>query len=69
MASINASFKIAIKNQIPLERQGIQRTMESGVHKNSESIWLVSQFDEGLWQQWPSPLTEISLGMLQLILF
>jgi len=24
--------------------------------------WLVSQFDEGLWQQWPSPLTEISFG-------
>src|SRR6218665_1800969 len=21
--------------------------------------WLVSQFDEGLWQQWPSPSTEI----------
>jgi len=21
--------------------------------------WLVSQFDEGLWQQWPLPSTEI----------
>src|SRR6218665_1180827 len=22
-------------------------------------LWLVSKFDEGLWQQWPSPSTEI----------
>src|SRR6218665_1599866 len=26
---------------------------------NIYSHWLVSQFDEGLWQQWPSPSTEI----------
>jgi len=25
----------------------------------------VSQFDEGLWQQWPSPSAEICFGILQ----
>src|SRR6218665_200133 len=29
---------------------------------------LVSQFDEGLWQQWPSSSTEISFGILQLLI-
>jgi len=28
---------------------------------------LVPQFDEGLWQQRPSPLTEISFGILLLL--
>ena len=30
------------------------------------TYYLVSQFDEGLWQQWLLPSTEISFGILQL---
>jgi len=39
--------------------------LKFGIRSNG-IITMVSQFDEGLWQQWPSPSTEISFGILQL---